>query len=256
MADPVAGDGRVVLVTGGSRGIGRAIALRLARDRPAHVVLTYCHDYRAGKDVAEEIERLGVGATLLRAELGRESELEQLFDEVERSLGRLDVFVSNAARLAYSSSLELSGRSWQRVMDINSRAFLRGAQRAAELMKSAGQGRIVGISSLGSRRYLPNYVALGAAKAAMEAMARYLAVELAPWNINTNVVCGGFVDTDSTRRLPDFESVAAEVASRTPAGRVGEPEDLANVVAFLCSPDSDWIRGQTLVVDGGYSLFA
>src|SRR5262249_8692981 len=115
-------------------------------------------------------------------------------------------------------------------------------------------GRIVGLSSLGASRYAPGYAALGAAKASLEAIARYLAVSLAARRINVNVVCGGLVGTATTPAHPEDERRAARVVRRTPAGRVGRPEDLAGVIAFLCGPDSDWIRGQTLVVDGGFSL--
>ena len=152
------------------------------------------------------------------------------------------------------STMALTSHTWQKVMDINGRAFLLGAQMAAELMHQNDGGRIIGLSSLGSQFYLPDYAALGAAKAVMETLARYLAVELAPWNVNVNVVSGGFVDTASMRMAPNFDQIVTDVVARTPAGRVATPEDLAGIVAFLCSPESDWIRGQTLVADGGYSL--
>jgi NAD(P)-dependent dehydrogenase (short-subunit alcohol dehydrogenase family) len=162
------------------------------------------------------------------------------------------VFVSNAARGAFAEADTLSVRSWQRTMDLNARAFLVGAQLAAALMGEGG--RIIGLSSLGAARYAPGYAALGAAKASLEAIARYLAVSLAARRINVNVVCGGLVDTASTRAHPEYERLVQDVVRRTPAGRVGTPEDLAGVVAFLCGPDAEWIRGQTLIVDGGFSL--
>jgi NAD(P)-dependent dehydrogenase (short-subunit alcohol dehydrogenase family) len=139
-------------------------------------------------------------------------------------------------------------------MDINARAFLLGSQLAAELMREGDGGRIIGISSLGSRFAVPDYSGLGAAKAIIETLARYLAVELAPWGINVNVVCGGFVDTASMRLAPDYRQLVEHLIETTPARRLAQPEDIAGVVGFLCSPDSDWIRGQTLVADGGYSL--
>jgi enoyl-[acyl-carrier protein] reductase III len=246
-------EGQVILVTGGSRGIGRAIALRLARERPRQIVVAYCSNHTAARQTVADLEALGVAAAAIPTEVSREDLLAALFDQVGERWGRLDVFVSNAARTAFAPALELSARSWQRTLDLNARAFLLGAQRAAGLMADGG-GRIIGLSSLGSRYYVPNYAALGVAKAAIESLTRYLAVELAPRGINVNVVCGGFIDTDSTRMVPDHGRVVAEVLARTPAGRVGQPEDLAGVVAFLCSPDADWIRGQTLVADGGFSL--
>jgi enoyl-[acyl-carrier protein] reductase III len=143
-------------------------------------------------------------------------------------------------------------RTWQRIVDLNARAFLLGAQMAADLMPDGG--KIVGVSSLGSRYCAPGYGGLGAAKAMIETTARYLAVELAPRKINVNVVCGGLIDTDSSRMLPDFEAASQAIVARTPAGRMGTPDDIARVIAFLCSEESDWICGQTLVVDGGFSL--
>jgi enoyl-[acyl-carrier protein] reductase III len=245
---------QIVLITGASRGIGRAIALRLAREGPAHIVVGYCSDYQSALRTTSDLAALGVEASAARVDVGQEDLVQQLFDGVRERFGRLDVFVSNAARTALRPAVELSAHAWQRIMDINARAFLLGARHAAALMRPNGGGRIVAISSLGSRFSVPGYAALGAAKATIEALARYLAAELAPWGINVNVVCGGFIDTDTMRHLPDYEALTKQIAAHTPAGRLGRPEDLAGVVALLCSPDADWIRGQTLVADGGYSL--
>ncbi|MEM9556445.1 MAG: SDR family oxidoreductase [Acidobacteriota bacterium] len=243
---------RIVLITGASRGIGRAIALRLARERPAHVVVGYCMDHAAAAETVAALGQLGVEASALAGDLGREDSLNTFFDQVAAHVGRLDVFVSNAARAAFGPATELSSRSWGRTLDLNATAFLLGARRAAALMPDGG--RIVGVSSLGADFCPPGYAALGAAKAALESLARYLAVELAPRAINVNVVSGGLVDTPSSRRHPDFERLATEVASRTPEGRIGQVDDLAGVVAFLCGPDAAWVRGQTVIADGGYSL--
>lgn len=245
---------QVVLITGASRGIGRAIALRLAREAPAHIVVGYCSDYRSALRTTADIGTLGVEASAARVDVGDQDLVRGLFEGVRDRFGRLDVFVSNAARTSLRSAVELSPHAWQRIMDMNARAFLLGARHAAALMKPRGGGRIIAISSLGSRFYVPGYAALGAAKATIETLARYLAVELAPWGVNVNVVCGGFIDTDTMRHLPDYEALTKQIVARTPTGRLGRPEDLAGVVALLCSPDADWIRGQTLVVDGGYSL--
>ncbi len=244
---------QVVLITGGSRGIGRAIALRLARERPAHIVVGYCMDYTSARQTVTEIEAAGASASMVALDVGRDDLLRGLFDHVRDKFNRLDIFISNAARTTFRPIMELNSRNWQKIMDMNARAFLLGAQMAAKLMQHGG-GRIIGISSLGSRFYVPDYAGLGAAKAVMETLARYLAVELAPWNINVNVVCAGFVDTASMRLARDYDQMVGHVIAHTPAGRLATPEDVAGVVAFLCSKESDWIRGQTLVADGGYSL--
>jgi len=195
-----------------------------------------------------------VGATAICTEVSKEDMLQALFGEIDRRFGRLDVFVSNAARTTFRPIADLNAKNWQRVMDINARAFLLGSQLAAGLMRKNGGGKIIGISSLGAGAYVPGYAALGAAKAAIESLARYLAVEMAPFGINVNVVTGGFIDTDSMKINPEYEAVKSYVESRTPGARVGQPEDIAGVVNFLCCPEAEWIRGQTIVVDGGYSL--
>jgi NAD(P)-dependent dehydrogenase (short-subunit alcohol dehydrogenase family) len=245
--------GQIVLITGGSRGIGRAIALRLAKEKPAHIVVGYCMDYASARKTVSDIEGLDVAASMQSLDVGREEMLRGLFEAVRERFQRLDVFISNAARTTFRPTMALNSRNWQKVMDMNARAFLLGSQMAAELMERHG-GRIIGISSLGSRYYVPDYAGLGAAKAVMETLARYLAVELAPRKINVNVVSAGFVDTESMRLAPDYDELVRRVVAATPAGRLATPDDVAGVVAFLCSPDSDWIRGQTLIADGGYSL--
>jgi enoyl-[acyl-carrier protein] reductase III len=244
---------QIVLITGGSRGIGRATALRLAREKPAHIIVGYCMNYTAARETVQDIRAMGVSATMISVDVGQEKLLTEMFDQVREEFGRLDVFISNAARTTFRPVMDINTRNWQKVMDINARAFLLGSQMAAELMKEHG-GRIIGISSLGSRFYIRDYAVLGAAKAVMESLARYLAIELAPWKINVNVVCGGYVDTASMRLAADYEELTAYVAERTPVKRLAGPEDLAGIVAFFCSPESDWIRGQTIVADGGFSL--
>jgi NAD(P)-dependent dehydrogenase (short-subunit alcohol dehydrogenase family) len=245
--------GKIVLVTGGSRGIGRAISLRLAQEQPKHIFVGYCLNREAALATVAEIESQGVTASVIASDVGQVEQLEAMFSEVENRCGQLDVFVSNAARAAFRNATEISARSWQRTMDLNARAFLLGSQFAARLMSGRG-GHIIAISSLGAHRCAPEYLALGAAKAAMETTARYLAVELAPAGINVNVVCGGLIETESATLHPRYEEMKSQVVARTPAGRVGRPEDLAGVVAFLCSPEASWIRGQTLIVDGGFTL--
>jgi enoyl-[acyl-carrier protein] reductase III len=213
-------------------------------------------NHEAARRTVEELQACGTAASAFATDVGKEELLREMFAHVDAQFGRLDVFVSNAARTAFQPARTLTARSWRKTLEINAQAFLLGSQMAADIMSRHGGGRIVGLSSLGSRYYTPNYAGLGAAKAAIENLARYLAVELAPSGINVNVVCGGFVDSDSMRMLPDYATVVDHVVARTPAARLATPDDLARVVAFLCAPESDWIRGQTIVADGGYSLLA
>jgi enoyl-[acyl-carrier protein] reductase III len=245
---------RVVLVTGGTRGIGRAIALRLAQERPRHIRLVYCMNHDAARRTLADISALGVSASLAVHDVGEPDMQKAMFERLREEWGRLDVFVANAARTAFKSASEIDVRSWRRTLQLNAEAFLVGSQLAAGIMRTNGGGHIVALSSLGSRFFTPSYAALGAAKAAIENLTRYLAVELAADRISVNAVCGGLIDTDTIRMIPDYEQLTTTVARRTPAGRVGQPEDLAGIVAFLCSPDAQWVRGQTIVADGGFSL--
>ncbi len=247
---------QVILITGGTRGIGRAIALRLAKDRPRHLRLAYCMNHDAARATLAEIRSLGVDASAVVCDVSDEKLQGEMFQQIQSEFGRLDIFVANAARTAFRSAVEIDTRSWRRTMQLNAEAFLVGAQMAARIMRTNGGGRIIGLSSLGSRYYTPKYVALGAAKAAIENLARYLAVELAPDNINVNIVSGGFIETDSMKLIPQYDDLVGHIVSRTPSARLGRPDDLAGIVAFLCHPESDWIRGQTLIADGGYSLLS
>jgi enoyl-[acyl-carrier protein] reductase III len=244
----------VVLVTGGTRGIGRAISLRLAKQRPKHIRLVYCMNHEAARNTLEEIQALGVSASLAICDVSDAQMQNEMFGRLREEWGRVDVFIANAARTTFRSAVEMDLRSWRRTMQLNADAFLTGSQLAAEIMRAHGGGRIVGLSSLGSRFYTPSYAALGAAKAVIENLARYLAVELAPFQINVNVVCGGFIDTDSMKMIPRYQDLTQAIVARTPAGRLGQPDDMAGVVAFLCSSDADWVRGQTIIADGGFSL--
>lgn len=244
-------NGKVALVTGGSRGIGKAIALELA-SRGADIALNYARGHEPARETAAEIEAAGARCVLLRANLGEPARIRELFEGVEREFGRLDILVNNAASGVQRSALELETKHWDWTLDINSRAPWLCAKEAARLMPSGG--RIVNLTSLGSIRVLPNYMAVGVSKAALEALTRYLAVELAPQGIVVNAVAGGVVDTDALKHFPNRDQMIGESLARTPAGRLVTAEDMARVVAFLCSEEAEMIRGQVLVVDGGISL--
>lgn len=246
---------RIALVTGSGRGIGRAIALRLARDG-ADVVINYFRNPGPAEQTARDVETLGRRALLVKAHVGDLDDLNRLFDETQRAFGGLDILVHNAASGYNRPVLEQKPKGWDWTMNINARALLFAAQRAAALMEARGGGHIVSITSPGSQRVLPEYVVVGASKAALEALTRYLAVELAPKNIVVNAVSPGVVETDALRHFDAMseEGVIERARRATPAGRLVTPEDVAGVVAFLCSPEAAMIRGQVIVVDGGYTL--
>jgi enoyl-[acyl-carrier protein] reductase III len=234
-----------VFVTGGSRGIGRAIAARLARDGARRVAIGYLRNDAAAQVTAEELRELGAEVTLVRGNVTS----ERVLDEV-RALGPLDVLVHNAATGVIRPALETEDKHWDWTMNANARAFLQLARAAAPQMPDGAS--IVAISSLGAQRVLENYVLVGTSKAALESLVRYLGVELAP-RIRVNAVSGGVVETGALEHFPNKEEML-RAGRANPVGRLVRPEDIAGAVAFLCGPDADMIRGQTIVVDGGFSL--
>jgi enoyl-[acyl-carrier protein] reductase III len=234
-----------VFVTGGSRGIGRAIALRFAGDGAERIAIGYLRNDRAAEDTAAELRRAGTEVTLVRGNVSS----ERVLDEV-RALGPLDVLVHNAATGVVRPALETEDKHWDWTMNANARAFLALARAAAPGMPAGSS--LVAISSLGSERVLPNYALIGTSKAALEALVRYLAVELAP-GIRVNAVSAGVVETGALDHFPNREEMLRAGAAN-PAGRIVCPEDVAGAVAFLCSADAEMVRGHVLVVDGGFIL--
>ena len=243
--------GKVALVTGGSRGIGKAIALELGQ-RGATVVINYLKNHEAAKSTVEELEALGIQATRIKAHIGDEAAVESLVGKIESQFGRLDILVNNAASGVMRSAQELSAKHWDWTMDINARGPWLLSVAAARLMPEGS--RIINLSSPGSTKVLPAYFAVGVSKAAIEAVTRYLAIELGEKGIAVNTVSAGFVMTDAIDAFPD-ELGVKEIASRdTPAGRPILPTDVSKVVAMLCGTDAEMIRGQVIMVDGGETL--
>jgi len=251
MGDRKALAGKVALITGGSRGIGRAITLKLAEEG-ADVVINFFRKKSTAESTAQEARDRGVNAHINKANVGEPEQIGRMFDEIESQFGRLDILVNNAASGVARSALDLDDRGWDWTMDINARAFLLCAQRAARLMKSGG--KMVSISSLGSRLVLPIYTAVGVSKAALEALTRYLAIELAPRGICVNGIAAGAVETETLKLYTADPNLPQSAWQTTPAGRIVKPEDIAELVAFLCNDRSNMIRGQIIVIDGGVSL--
>jgi enoyl-[acyl-carrier protein] reductase III len=239
-------EGASVLVTGGSRGIGKAIALRFARLGASRVAIGYLRSDAAAEQTATQLRELGAEPLLVRGNVSSERVVAEV-----ASLGPLDALVHNAATGVIRPALETEDKHWDWTLGANARALLSLVRAAAPSMPAGAS--IVGISSLGSTRVLDDYALVGTSKAALESLVRYLAVELAPRGIRVNAVSGGVVDTDALHFFPDRDAML-ELGARNPAGRLVTPEDMAAAVTFLCSPDAEMIRGQTLVVDGGYSL--
>ncbi|HEY8629487.1 MAG TPA: SDR family oxidoreductase [Gaiellaceae bacterium] len=241
--------GGSVVVTGGTRGIGKTIALRLASEGAARVVLGYMRNDAAAEQAAEEVRTAGAEPVLVRGNVASDKVIAEL-----ASHGPYAVVVHNAATGVIKPALETEDKHWDWTLNANARALLSLARACAPDMESGSS--IVAISSLGAQRVLENYVLVGTSKAALESVVRYLAVELAPRGIRVNAVSAGVVETDALDHFPNREEMLRTGKARTPAGRLVEPDDIAGAVAFLCSPDAQMVRGHTLIVDGGYSLLA
>jgi enoyl-[acyl-carrier protein] reductase III len=239
--------GGAVLVTGGSRGIGREIARRFAELGAKLVAIGYLRKDAAAEEAAEELRGLGAEPVLVRGNVAS----TRVADEIA-GLGPLDAVVHSAATGVIRPALETTDKHFDWTLAANTRAFLALARTAAPQMQPGSS--LVAVSSLGSVRVLENYSLVGTSKAALEALVRYLAVELAPRGIRVNAVSGGVVETDALDYFPNREQMLSWSKERTPAGRLVEPADIADAVAFLCSPQAEMIRGQTIVVDGGFSL--
>ena len=246
---------KIALITGSGRGIGKAIALHFAREG-ADVIVNFFRNRAPAEQTAQEIRALGRRALVVKADVGNEDGITKLFDEVEKEFGALDILINNAASGYNRPVMEhkIKGCDW--ALNINARAALFCSQRAVPLMQKRGGGSIVSISSAGSFRVMPEYVVVGASKAALEALTRYLAVELSPFNIVVNAVSPGIVETDALAHFSAIQELNAieEVKKTIPAGKLITPQEVAHVVAFLCSPAAHMIRGQTIIVDGGHTL--
>lgn len=245
-------EGKVALVTGASRGIGRAIALEFAR-RGSNIAFNYMRSHEAAADTERAVLELGVDCLRVKAQVGDLEKIGMLFEAITERYGGLDILINNAASGVQRAAVDLDPKHWDWTMAVNARAPWLCAVEASRLMSSGGS--IVNISSMGSVRVLPHYFSVGVSKAALEAVTRYLAVELAPMGIRVNGVSGGYVETGAFDSFPNRDQMMM-AAEQTVTGRPLTPEDIAAAVAFLCSRQAEMIRGQVMVVDGGVTLRA
>jgi len=248
--------GKKALITGASRGIGRATAIRLAK-AGAEVAINFVSNEPAARAVAAEIFALGGKAILIKADVSEETDVRQMFTDLEERWGNLDILVSNAASGGFRPLMAATARNFDAAMHTNVRALMLLVQSAMPMfLKSTGNRKVVALSSHGSHRALDDYALIGASKAAIESLCRHMALEFGPQGINFNCLLAGLVLTDSTKGISDVEQAHQESNARmlVGEGRVLLPIDVADVIHFLVSPASDLIQGQVITVDGGMSL--
>lgn len=249
-------ENKVAVITGASRGIGRAIAHRLARSG-CDLFLNFLTSEAKARELADELQSLNRRVWLVKADMGEEEDIAEMMEFAGQQAGRIDMVISNAASGGFRPLQNASMRHFDTAMHTNARALLLLAQHAVKWMQGSGQkGKIVALSSHGSHRALPAYGLVGASKAALESLVRQLAFELGPQGVNVNCVLAGLVATDAVRHVDGFDDIFARNQARMLVAdqRTLTPEDVADAVHFLCSPAADLIQGHTLVIDGGVSL--
>lgn len=243
--------GKVALVTGAARGIGRASALKLA-SAGCDVIVNYYNSHDEAQSLCEEIRAMGCKALPVQGSVAMADSVEEMFETIRQTFDRIDIVVSNAASGVLKPAMDMKLKHFRWCMETNAFALVMLAQHAAPMMTQGG--RIVALSSLGSQRAMPHYGFVGASKAALESLVRTLAQELGPQGIRVNTVSAGVVDTDALSHFPNRDQVLEEFAARTPAGPKLTPRDVADAVYLLCLPEAQWINGHTLLVDGGFAI--
>ncbi len=244
-------EGKNALVTGGSRGIGKAIGLRLAR-AGCNVGVNYFVSADEARSVCEEMRQIGVEAFAARGDVKNPSSVEEMFSAVREHFDRLDFLIHNAASGVLKPVLEMTTKDWRWCLETNALSLNHVVQQGKDLLVEGS--RVLVLSSLGAARAFPNYSYIGASKAALESLVRSLSLELAPSGVSVNTISAGLVDTDAIQHFPNRDQLVDEFRSRSLLGREIRAEEVADVAYLLCLPESAAIRGQTIVVDGGFSI--
>ncbi|MEY8352655.1 SDR family oxidoreductase [Lachnospiraceae bacterium 54-53] len=246
---------KVALVTGSSRGIGKVIAEKLLSEGYL-VYLHYCMNEALARETYEEFVKRKWKVRLISSDISIEEEIKKMYEKIKEESGHLEVLVNNAASGVHKSIADIRKKDWDFTFGVNARGTFLCSKYAVPLMDASTSvyKAIVNITSTGSQRYIPGYSLIGGTKAYLENLTKYMACELSVHGINVNAVSGGLVETDSLNYFQDKKLVMEEFKKRVPAGRLVQPEDIANLVLFLCDSKAEMIRGQTIIVDGGASL--
>ena len=242
---------KIALVTGGARGIGRAVAKKLAK-AGCHIVINYYNSADLADTLCQELCEYGVKSVAIQANVADPDSIKEMFATFQTQFDRLDILINNAASGVLKPALQMSTKHWRWCQETNALALVHLLQNGLALMPKGS--RVVALTSMGSQRVIPDYAFIGASKAALESLVRSLSVELAGSGITLNTVCAGAVDTDALKYFPERERLLAHSAKSSLAGRNITPEDVANAVYLLCLPEAEMIKGQTIVVDAGYSI--
>lgn len=247
--------GKVALVTGAGRGIGRAIALALA-ESGAKVAVNYVEDAEQARRTAEEIRRIGPEAMIVQADVSNRGEVERMIEAILREFQRIDIVVNNAGILSFEPFLDLREETWDRMIAVNLKGQFLVAQAAARHMVArGGGGRIINLASIASGQVgigYPNIAHYAASKGGVIAMTEVMALELSAHGITTNAIAPGLIESDMTKGLVGDERARTLLTARIPRGRLGTPEDVAGIAVFLASNEADYCTGSTFYVDGGW----
>lgn len=247
-------EGRVALITGGSRGIGRGICSAFAREG-ADVVVNYVSDERSANEVVEICRAMGRRAMAVRADVADSGQVNRMVEQALAEFGRLDILVNNAGLQVWIPALEMDEATWQRTIDVDlTGTFLCAQAVARHMVARGGGGKVINVSSIQAERVVPPHVNYAAAKGGVTLLTRALAVEWAKYKINVNCIGPGAIDTDMNAEAFSKPEVVERVCRTTPWGRIGTAEDCAHVAVFLASDESEFITGQTIFVDGGRML--
>lgn len=240
--------GKVALVTGGSRGIGRAISIALA-EQGADVIVNYSGNEAAAQETSDKIKAIGQKCVTIKANVADETEVKEMIKEVTSLFGQLDIMVNNAGITRDNLLMRMKEDEWDAVLDVNLKGVFNCIKSVSRQMMKQRSGRIINISSVVGAKGNPGQTNYVAAKAGVIGMTKSTALELASRGITVNAVAPGFIDTDMTAELG--EDMRAELLKQIPLGRLGAPEDIANIVCFMVSDKANYMTGQTIHVDGG-----